>query len=503
MVQLTPGALVGGTYRVTGRIASRPTSCLYAAEHDRLHYPVVLKFVPSCGPQGDAARREVAALARLTHPNNVQVLDTGTHEAEHGSVPFVVVEYVEGESLARLIQLHRRLPPLRVVRLGAQLLAALDEAHRQGVVHGDIKPENVLVVGEKIGADHVKLIDYGVAEFVGTEGREGTGLKVFGSAAYSAPEIAKGERPSVGSDIYATGALLYECLGGRRPFDGPDAVSILYRRLNEQHAPITEIVPTDQALAALIERALSWSPADRFESAASMRAALLSLDIEQLGAIPVGEYHPIEHQSELHTVELSDGGDAEAAPEAPPPVAQLDGEPEVRLLSVEEPVVWVLAGDPGVGRQEVRDALSRVGGCDVRMLDEKARREAVARLEAGTLDPPWVLLFGDLHVLLEEPLLEATAESGETARMLISSHANAELLQSTINACGLDYQVCLPVPAEQIAAGIRQMVERSLHLRRHYDELRLCLRDAREDLRRLSETYAAIAGGTDPHRRLG
>ncbi len=500
MVQLATGALVGGTYRVTGRIASRPTSCLYSAEHDRLRYPVVLKFVPSRGPQGDAARREVAALGRLTHPNNVQVLDTGTHATEHGPVPFVTLEYVEGESLARIVQLHRRLAPLRVVRLGAQLLAALDEAHRQGVVHGDIKPENILVVGGKIGVDHVKLIDYGVAELVAGEGRENTGLKVFGSASYAAPEVANGERPSISSDLYAVGAVLYECLGGRRPFDGPDAVSILYRRLNELHVPITEVVPTDPALAAVVERALSWSPADRFDSAASMRAALLSLDAASLGAIPVGEYHPIEHQSELNTVELAEGRSSQV-PEMPAPLAQAP-EHEIRLLSVERPIAWVLAGDPGVDRPEVRDALARVGGCDVQLLDEAARQQAVEGIEAGTLDAPWVLIFGDLHVLLEEPLLEATSAVGETARMLVSSHANTELLQSTINACGLDYQVCLPAAAEQIAVGVRRMVERSLHLRRYYDELRLCLRDAQEDLHRLTETYAAM-GGNDPHRRLG
>lgn len=503
MLELSPGALVGGKYRVTGSIASRPTSHLYSAEHERLGYPVILKLVPAHGPQGDAARREVAALARLTHPNNVQVLDAGTHLTDQGPVPFVTLEHVEGESLARIIQLHRRLSPLRAVRIGVQVLAALDDAHRRAVVHGDIKPENVLLVGERTGADHVKLIDYGVAEVDGAEGQGGQGgtsHAVFGSAAYAAPELASGQRPSVASDLYAVGALLYECLGGRRPFDGPDTATILHRRLAERHVPIIEIVPTDPELAAVVERALSFRAADRYGSAAAMRSALLALDAERLGAIPVGECHPIEHQNEIHTVELSDGRGSRP-PEVPPPLPPVTAG-DVHLLSVEQPSVWVLAGDPGVNRPEVRDALAKVGGCDVKILTEEARGPMLALLEAGELGAPWVLVFGDLHVLLEDPLLASTAASGETARMLVSSHANAELLQSTVNACGLDYQVCLPAAVDDIADGVRRMLVRSLELRRRYDELRLCLRDAQDDLHRLSETYAALAGGADS-RRLG
>jgi len=500
LVELSPGAIVGGKYRVTGRVASRPTSLLYAAEHERLGYPVVLKLVPSHGPQGDAARREVAALGRLTHPNNVRVLDAGTL-ATDPPVPFVALEHVEGESLARLVQLHRRLSPLRAVRIAVQVLAALDEAHGRGVVHGDVKPENVLLVGARTGADHVKLIDYGVAEIAGVVERGGPGHAIFGSAPYAAPEIASGQRPSVASDLYAVGALLYECLGGRRPFDGPDAASILHRRLAERHAPLGAIVPTDLELAAAVERALAWRPADRYESAAAMRAALLALDAARLASIPVGYCHPIEHQNEIHTVELSDGRGS-IPPEAPPPLARATVG-DVPLLSVEEPTVWVLAGDPGVNRPEVKDALAKVGGCEVRVLDEEARRAMLGLVAAGEHGAPWVIVFGDLHVLLEDPLLAAAAASGETTRMLVSSHANAELLQSTVNACGLDHQVCLPAAAEEIAAGVRRMLARSLELRRRYDELRLCLRDAQDDLHRLSETYAALAGGADSHRRLG
>lgn len=496
MLLLGPGTLVAGTYRVTARIASRPTSSLYAAEHERLGYPVVLKLVPPDGPRGDAARREIAALGRLTHPNNVQVIDTGVHDTDGGPVPFVALEYVDGEPLARILQLHRRLSPFRVVRIAVQILAALDEAHRRGVVHGDVKPENVLLVGERTGADHVKLIDYGVAELAGAER-----AKVFGSAAYAAPEIANGGRPTVASDLYAVGAVLYECLAGRRPFDGPDAARVLERRLAEEHVPLAELVPTDPTLAAVVERAMSWIPSERHANAAAMRAALLSLDAARLGSIPVGEYHPIEHQSEIHTVELSDGS-GEEPPMAPPPLPR-SGAGEVRLLSVERPSVWVLSGDPAVDRSEVREALATLGECDVQLLGEDERHAMLERLEQGAIGAPWVMVFGDLHVLLEDPLLAATTRSGETARMLVSSHANTELLQSTINACGLDHQVCLPAGAGEIAAAVRRMVERGLELRRHYDEIRLCLRDAQDDLDRLSETYAALAGGADLHRRLG
>ena len=147
-----------------------------------------------------------------------------------------------------------------------------------------------------------------------------------------------------------------------------------------------------------------------------------------------------------------------------------------RLMSTRKPSVWAFDGDPALDRPEVKQALRGLESlCSVRWLDEQARRDAGERLQNHLIDPPWVFLFGDLHVLLNDPLIAVMSSIGEVSRLLISTHANAELLESTINHFGLDLQICLPSTEEDIQAGVRRMIDRTRRLQHHYDDVRLAL----------------------------
>ncbi len=236
-------------------------------------------------------RREAQSAASLNHPNIVAVYDTGEDVLGEGAtsvvVPFIVMEYVEGQTLRQLLASGRRLLPERALEITAGTLAALDYSHRHGIVHRDIKPANVMLTR----TGEVKVMDFGIARALADASATMTAANaVMGTAQYLSPEQARGEVVDARSDLYSTGCLLYELLTGRPPFTGDSPVSIAYQHVSEQPVPPSHVDPAvSPVLDTLVMRSLAKSPDDRYQSAAEFRS-----DVERLIAgLPIAAAAPL------------------------------------------------------------------------------------------------------------------------------------------------------------------------------------------------------------------
>lgn len=244
---------------------------VWLAHDERLDRPVAVKVLDirlsASGEFGDALDREARTIARLHHPNIVAVYDVGEHVGQR----YLVMEYVHGSSLRDLLRLHGRLGLADVVRVGRQAAAALAHAHRQGVVHCDVKPENILVDEQGV----VKVTDFGVAEVVTRTMTADAAREVLGTAVYLAPEVLQGERPGPASDVYALALTLYEAAAGRLPFQGPTPAAVAVQRLSTPPAPLRTLVPSaPPELESALARALALDPEQRYRSAAEFGSAL-------------------------------------------------------------------------------------------------------------------------------------------------------------------------------------------------------------------------------------
>jgi len=221
-------------------------------------------------------RREAQAAGRLSHPAIVAVYDTGEErEAAGPSIPFIVMELIEGRSLRDALRKEGNVSPVRALELTAQVLDALSCSHAAGIIHRDIKPGNVMLTNART----VKVADFGIARAVsdssGTATMAGT---VIGTAQYLSPEQGRGEAADVRSDLYSVGCMLYELLVGEPPFSGDSMVSIIFQHISEPPA-----APSDKGenissdVDAIVVKALAKDPDDRYQSAAEMKA-----DIERV-----------------------------------------------------------------------------------------------------------------------------------------------------------------------------------------------------------------------------
>jgi serine/threonine protein kinase len=265
---------VGGRYRLGERLGHGGMGEVFVAHDLRLDRDVALKLLRPDLVGQDGMRERVVAearlAARLTHPHVVGVLDTGEQDGR----PFVVMERLSGRTLRDELA-GGPMPAERVRDVGLQVLRALAAAHELGIVHRDVKPGNILDAG--VGT--WKVADFGIAKWVhADETLTGTG-ELLGSPSYLAPERIAGQQAGPASDLYAVGVLLYEALSGRKPFEGDDPLALAAAIREGSHEPITAIVAeADPTIAAVIERAMRRDPAERYENAETMAAALLGED---------------------------------------------------------------------------------------------------------------------------------------------------------------------------------------------------------------------------------
>jgi eukaryotic-like serine/threonine-protein kinase len=272
---------LGGRYRLRAFLAAGGMGAVWAAEDAVLGRRVAVKllgeWLAGDPVAAERLRREARAAARLVHPNVARVLDLGEEEGR----PYLVMELLEGESLAARIARSGPLAPAEAAGIAAAVADALHAAHRAGVVHRDVKPGNVFLTA---GRD-VKVLDFGIAA-AAWEGSL-TGGELIGTAAYLAPERALGRAATPAADVYALGVVLYEMLSGRPPFSGEVGLALASAHIHARPLPLRQAAPWVPApLAAACERALAKDPTERPPSAAALADLLRAATTTRTQPLP-------------------------------------------------------------------------------------------------------------------------------------------------------------------------------------------------------------------------
>jgi serine/threonine-protein kinase len=390
------GKLLLGQFRIEARIGAGGMGTVYRARQEGVDRYVAIKVLhPELVQNADAVRRfqrEARVSAALDHPNIVRLLLFGQLP---GGDLYLVMEYLEGRSLADIVRTEGALPVGRALHIATQICDAIGEAHAHGVVHRDVKPENVLLVGRGRDADFVKVLDFGIARFMWGEQTVVTqsGL-IFGTARYISPEGAAGEATDARSDVYSIAVLLYQLLCGETPFDSPSPVALLMKHL---HEPVPDIrtkargahVPA--AIAECLSRALAKHPDARPDDARALAEALRDaarragvriegLRRDETARIPRGE------RSKASAGHGGGGLDASLAEEA------TDGEASGRASSRGAPSVPALVqgstGEPpwrGAGRAESPEPGDTARGETVR--SEATQQRLAPRAPASAWAP--------------------------------------------------------------------------------------------------------------------
>lgn len=262
-----------GRYELHRRLGRGGMAEVFLARDQLLDRPVAVKVLfPEFATDPafvERFRREATAAANLNHPNIVGVYDWG----EADSTYFIVMEYVDGRTLAEILRTEGPLHPDRVADIGADVAAALGFAHRNGVVHRDVKPGNVIVTATGL----VKVADFGIARAITASSDDDLTQvgQVMGTAAYFSPEQARGENVDPRSDIYSLGVVLYELATGQPPFSGDSPVAIAYKHVHESPVPPRQHdADLPQPLEAIILKTLAKNPVNRYPSAEDLRADL-------------------------------------------------------------------------------------------------------------------------------------------------------------------------------------------------------------------------------------
>ncbi len=275
----TLGTLIGGRYRLEAQIGRGGMSSVYRAFDIVLERPVAIKLmhreIAADSDQLERFRREARSVAQLNHPHVVTVIDAGEEPSADGEpfaegTPFIVLEYVEGETLKAIIRREGALEIPQAIAYTIEIARALGAAHEQQIVHRDVKPHNVLISPEG-GA---KITDFGIARTLTEEGLTIAG-RVLGTTDYVSPEQALGEPVTGQSDLYSLGVVLYEMLTGDVPFHGDSPVAVAMKHVREDVPDVARLRPeVSAATASVLDRALAKDLGRRYPDAATMVADL-------------------------------------------------------------------------------------------------------------------------------------------------------------------------------------------------------------------------------------
>ncbi|WP_078058706.1 protein kinase domain-containing protein [Mycolicibacter icosiumassiliensis] len=268
------GALLDGRYRVGTRIATGGTSTVYRGLDERLDRPVAVKVMDLryAGDQQFLTRfqLEARAVARLKDPGLVAVYDQGFGTPHDPGQPFLVMELVEGGTLRELLNERGPMPPHAVAAVLRPVLGALGIAHRAGLVHRDVKPENILISDD----GDVKVVDFGLVRAIAAAGITSTNV-ILGTAAYLSPEQVRDGNAGPASDVYGVGVLTYELLTGHPPFSGDSALTVAYQRLDHDVPPPSSAIDgVPGEFDDLVARATAREPADRYADGLDMAHAV-------------------------------------------------------------------------------------------------------------------------------------------------------------------------------------------------------------------------------------
>ncbi|MDD5897825.1 MAG: protein kinase, partial [Clostridia bacterium] len=272
------GMVFAERYKLEDFIGQGGMSLVYRAVDIRTGHSVAVKILKSEYNSDkeflERFQREAQAASLMSHHNLVNLLDVGVE----GEYRYLVLEYVNGSTLKDIIRQKGRLNYQTAIQVTIRILSALQHAHDNGIIHRDIKPQNVLIHAD----GHVKVADFGIARMTGGA-TIGKGDTVVGSVHYSSPEQATGSVVEATSDLYSTGVVLYEMLTGRVPFVGDTPVAVAMQHIQDPPPPITDFAPeTPPAVVAVVMKALEKDPKRRFQSAREMADALMRAKNGQL-----------------------------------------------------------------------------------------------------------------------------------------------------------------------------------------------------------------------------
>ncbi len=308
------GQVLDGKYAIVRRIAEGGMSTIYLGVNERIGKDVAVKVlhpVVARDPEILARfEREARIVSRIRSDHVADVFDFG--ELPTGE-RFMVMEYLEGESLASILERDRTIPPRTLVTIASQILDGLAAAHRAGVIHRDLKPENVIVAtrGREVV---VKVVDFGISKLLDsaneTRVKATAAGSVLGTPLYMSPEQARGHTSLIDqrTDIYSLGVMLYEATAGEPPLMGENVNDLLFRVALDEPEPLTAKVPSvDPALAAIVRKAMAKDPSERYQTADEMRE-----DVDAwLGRYVTSTIPPTSFEGVAATIRSSDGGEAD------------------------------------------------------------------------------------------------------------------------------------------------------------------------------------------------
>lgn len=409
-------------YEILERLGGNRLFNTFLARQVNLGRYVVIRQIISS--EIEASQRfcnELAALSSLQHPNNARVIDAGaaTIGGVHG--PYIVLEYLAGESLSEVLLRRSNLDTIEVVSLGQQILGALAEAHRYGLLHRQLSPPALLMLHPEGLADHVTVIDYAIEHAVHPEAwLESTLSSGYGE--YMAPELLRGDPPTIRSDIFSVAALLARCTTGAKVLESPESTT-----------EVELIKPSFEGIGGLkiellevFEKAMHHNPERRFGTATEFLEALDPIH-EKLRRAAIA---PVVHHRPSAPRLVSNFNPDESAP----PLALTDN-----------PSIWVLTGDPALDAPFIDRIKTIAAHYEI---EEISREDAAVRakaLLAGELKQPWLVAFGDLHVIVQSRVLHAVRDLPITQRLLISAKLNGQMLEAAVNYCGVDKHLVLPI----------------------------------------------------------